>query len=92
MSQLTIDESAYWEDYYKNKFRNEGYTLLNVAATGVGTGSIGGISKWSSREAVFEEARKYSSRTEFKRKSGGAYNHALSNGWLDEMSWLTTPP
>lgn len=92
MSQLTIDESTYWEDYYKNKFRNEGYTLLNIAATGLGTGSIGGISKWSSKEAVFEEARKFHSRTVFKKKSGGAYNHALSNGWLDEMPWLTTPP
>ena len=92
MSQLTIDESTFWEDYYKNKYKNEGYTLLNIAATGLGTGSIGGISKWSSREAVFEEAHKFHSRTEFKKKSGGAYNHALSNGWLDEMPWLTTPP
>ena len=92
MSQLTIDESTYWEDYYKNKFRNEGYTLLNIAATGLGTGSIGGISKWSSKEAVFEEAHKFHSRSVFKKKSGGAYNHARSNGWLDEMPWLTTPP
>ena len=92
MSQLTIDESTYWEDYYKNKFRNEGYTLLNIAATGLGTGSIGGISKWSSKEAVFEEAHKFHSRSEYKKKSGGAYNHARSNGWLDEMPWLTKPP
>ena len=92
MTQLTIDESTYWEDYYKKKYSEEGYTLLNVAATGLGTGSIGGISKWSSRDAVFEESHKFHSRTEFKRKSGGAYNHAQSNGWLDEMPWLTTPP
>ena len=91
-TQLTIEESTYWEDYYKNKFRSEGYTLLNVAPTGLGTGSIGGIPKWSSKEDVFEESRKYHSRSEFKRMSGGAYNHANANGWLDEMSWLTTPP
>ena len=89
---LTIDESTYWEDYYKIKYREKGYQLLNVAATGLGTGSIGGISKWSSKDVVFEESHKYHSRTEFKRKSGGAYNHAQSNGWLDEMPWLTTPP
>lgn len=92
MSQLSIDESTYWEDYFKRKYKSEGYTLLNVAATGLGTGSIGGISKWSSKETIFEESRKYHSRTEFKRKAGGAYNHAQSNGWLDEMPWLTTPP
>lgn len=90
-TQLTIDESTYWEDYYKNKYRIEGYTLLNIAPTGLGTGSIGGISKWSSKDDVFEESRKYHSRSEFKRKSGGAYNHAIANGWLDEMPWLRTP-
>lgn len=90
-AQLTIDESTYWEDYYKNKHRIEGYTLLNVAPTGLGTGSIGGISKWSSKEDVFEESRKYHSRSEFKKRSGGAYNHAIANGWLDEMPWLQTP-
>ena len=31
MTQLTIDESTYWEDYYKKKYSNEGYTLLNIA-------------------------------------------------------------
>jgi hypothetical protein len=92
MTKLTIDESTYWEDYYKKKYSKEGYTLLNVAATGLGTSSIGGISKWSSKEVVFEESRKYHSRAEFRKKAGGAYNHAESNGWLDEMSWLQTPP
>ena len=92
LSQLTIDESTYWEEYYKNKFIHEGYRILNIAPTGLGTGSIGGISKWSSREEVFKESHKYHSRSEFKRKAGGAYYHALSNGWLEEMSWLKTPP
>lgn len=89
---LTIDESTYWEDFYIKEYINNEYKVLNKAPTGVGTGSIGGIPKWSSREDVFAESHKYHSRSEFKRKSGGAYNHALSNGWLDEMTWLQTPP
>ncbi|MCR5314331.1 MAG: GIY-YIG nuclease family protein [Bacteroidaceae bacterium] len=88
---LTIDESAYWEDYYKEKYRNEGYKVLNVARTGLGSSSIGGISKWSSREDVFKESHNYRSRSEFKKQAGGAYHHALSNGWLDEMHWLQRP-
>lgn len=91
MTHLTIDESTYWEDYYKKKYAQQGYTILNIAPTGMGTSSIGGISKWTSKEAVLEESRKYHSRSEFKRNAGGAYNHALSNGWLDEMTWLKTP-
>lgn len=91
-TKLTIDESTYWEDYYKKSYLRAGFKILNIAPTGINTGSIGGIPKWSSRESVFEESHKYKSRSEFKRKSGGAYNHALSNGWLDEMIWLKVPP
>ncbi len=90
-TDLTLDESTYWEDYFKTKYLSEGYKLLNKAPTGLGSSSIGGISKWSSKEDVLKESRKYHSRSEFKKKSGGAYNHALSNGWLDEMIWLQTP-
>lgn len=88
---LTVLESQYYEDYYKKQYANDGYTLLNVAATGKNVGSIGGIAKWTSKEKVFEESRKYHSRSEFQREAGGAYNHAKHNKWLKEMTWLTTP-
>lgn len=91
-TKLTIDESTYWEDYYKKFYLKAGFKILNIAPTGINIGSIGGIPKWSSKESVFEESRKYKSRSEFKRNAGGAYNHALSNGWLDEMIWLQVPP
>ena len=88
---LTILESQYYEDYFKKEYINKGYRLLNVAPTGVNTGSIGGIAKWTSKEKVFEESKKYHSRSEFRREAGGAYDHARDNDWLDEMTWLTTP-
>ena len=55
---LTVLESQYYEDYYKKQYANDGYTLLNVAATGKNVGSIGGIAKWTSKEKVFEESRR----------------------------------
>lgn len=64
---------------------------MNVAATGINTGSTGGIAKWTSKEKVFEESKKYHTRSEFQRKAGGAYNHAKHNKWLDEMTWLKAP-
>ena len=90
-THLTIDESTYWEDYFKKQYISAGYQILNVAPTGLGVGAIGGIPKWSTKEAVFKESHKYLSRSEFKRKSGSAYHHASSNGWLDEMTWLQKP-
>ena len=46
--------------------------------------------KWT-RETVFEESKKYSSRSEFKKMSSGAFRIAYMNGWLDEMNWLIHP-
>lgn len=46
--------------------------------------------KWS-KETVFEESKKYSSRSEFKKNRGGAFKVAYENGWLFEMDWLKHP-
>lgn len=46
--------------------------------------------KWT-KETVFEESKKYSSRAEFKRNKSGAFRVAYINGWLDEMVWLVHP-
>lgn len=39
-------------------------------------------------ETCFEEAKKYTTRIEFSRKSSGAYDVVLKNGWLDDYTWL----
>lgn len=85
---LTVLESQYYEDYYKKQYANDDYNLLNIAPTGKNVGSIGSIAKWTSKEKVFEESKKYHSRSEFRKKAGGAYSHANDNKWLPEMTWL----
>lgn len=45
---------------------------------------------WENKEITFEESKKYSSRTEFCKKSFGAYRVSKKNGWLDEMTWLNS--
>lgn len=45
------------------------------------------IRKWT-REAVFEESKKYNTRYHFQVGNETAYKKALDNGWLDEMTWL----
>lgn len=42
--------------------------------------------KWT-KEAVFEESKKYGTRNEFKKNSN-AYQVAVRQKWLDEMPWL----
>jgi hypothetical protein len=43
---------------------------------------------WEDKEKTFEESKKYTSRTEFCKKSFGAYRISKKNGWLNEMIWL----
>ena len=86
---LTIEEGLDREDYWVNYYKNNGYNVLNIAKTGKTCGSLGAIKsgKWSKKN-VFEEAKKYQTRTEFRKKCRTAYDIAHINGWLDEMDWL----
>ena len=43
---------------------------------------------WNNKEQVIEEAKKYSSRTEFKNNGKGAYYAAHRYGWINGMEWL----
>ena len=45
------------------------------------------IRKWT-RDAVFKEAHKYESRGDFRKNSGPAYQVALKNKWIIEMTWF----
>ena len=43
--------------------------------------------KWT-KEACFEEAKKYKSRGEFAKKNGSAYSNALKHKWINDYIWL----
>lgn len=40
------------------------------------------------KERIFAEAKKYQSKSEFKKVCTSAYQTARVNGWLSEMSWF----
>ena len=81
---LYAEEAQYYEDWYKVKYTESGWKVLNIAPTGVGISSLGGsIKKWT-YETCFEEAIKYSTKEEFHRGNGGAYAAAKEHKWLIE--------
>ena len=86
---LTLKEGLEREDYWLNWYKNNGYNVLNKAKTGVGSGSLGAIDngKWN-YETCYQEAKKYSTRTEFNKGSSGAYKIACKNKWLNDYSWF----
>ena len=82
-NNLTLDEGIerekYWIEYYRS---NSQYSVLNKLDGGQ-TGTSDGI-KWT-KEAVFEEAKKYMTRAELKYANNTVYTVARTNGWLDEL-------
>ena len=65
-TNLTLEEGLDREDYWRRWYEQQGYTMLNRLATGIGKGSLGAIGqgKWN-RKSCYEEAKKYKSATEF---------------------------
>lgn len=88
---VTIREGLEKENYWKEWYKEKGYSILNKAGTGLTSGSVGGIgcnqSRWT-RDACYEEAKKYDSRTKFARGKQTAYEQARTNGWLDDYTWF----
>jgi len=88
-SNLTLEEGLDREDFWRKWYEDHGYTMLNRLATGIGKGSLGGIShgKWN-RKSCYEEAKKYNSASEFGKANGSAYDAARRNGWIEDYNWF----
>lgn len=88
-SNLTLKEGVEKEEYYVNKYKSEGWNILNKAKTG----SIGTIAKgrWT-KKSCYEEALKYTTKTDFRQNSLRAYTYAKESGWLETYTWLSKKP
>ena len=88
-TNLTLEEGLDREDYWRNWYEKQGYTMLNRLATGIGKGSLGRIShgKWN-RNTCYKEAQKYKSCSEFEKANGSAYDAARRNGWIKDYKWF----
>lgn len=82
-NDLTVEEGIEREKYWINEYKkNSHYNVLNKASGGsVGTLNKG---KWT-KERVFEEAKKYSTRAKLKYNNNTVYTIARVNGWLNEI-------
>lgn len=78
---LSVDDAIKMEGFYYDKFKNEGWNMLNKTKTG----SIGsGIKKWTYENTKLE-AKKYRNRSEFQKNASGAYYSSYRNGWLNDF-------
>lgn len=79
---LDVEDAIVEEKNYIEKYKNDGYLILNKSKAG----AIGGSNsiKWTF-ENCKKEALKYESRNEFCVNSGGAYQASIKHSWLDEV-------
>ena len=78
---IDINDAINLEEHFVKKYEENGWNILNVAKTG----SVGFCRLYWDKEKCKEEALKYNTRNEFRVKSGGAYNSARKQGWLNEI-------
>lgn len=86
---LTIEEGSKKEGYWIEKYKLDGWNILNIAKSG----SIGrlGKGKWN-YERTKEEAKKYKSKNDFRKNChNGAYSAAIKNKWIDDYTWFVRP-
>ncbi len=84
---LTIKEGAEREGWWIEKYRSDGWIILNRTTAG----SIGMLGKNHSKytyEVCYEEALKYKLRGDFAKGSPSAYNVAWKKKWLDDYVWF----
>jgi hypothetical protein len=78
---ITVKEARVLEGVFVEKYKSDGWNILNIYDTG---GIGGNILHWS-KEKCIEAILKCSSRTEFKNKYRGAQNSAFKNKWYKEI-------
>ena len=88
-TDLTLNDGLEKEDYYVNKYREEGWNVLNKAKTGKKSGSLGGLNatKWTYNKC-YEEAKKYKTLKDFANNSPVVYGKCLKEKWLKHFDWL----
>ena len=89
---LTLEEGLEREEYWVNYYSENGYKLLNTKSCGISSGSLGslGRGKWSKKK-TFDEARKYNSKSEFRKYCDSGYQAAYKHNWLKDYTWFERP-
>ena len=78
---IDVNEAAILEIFYIEKYKNDGWIILNVARGG----TVGNKPhKWD-YETCKGVAKNFKTRNEFKKNNRSAYEAARLNKWLDEI-------
>lgn len=83
-NKLTPLESLEKEDYWLNKYKDNGWNCLNIAKTGKDSGSLGSVKKWTYDECQ-KMCKNFQYKHEVKEYNYSCYYTCLKNNWFDEF-------
>jgi hypothetical protein len=78
---VNVNEAQILENDWVNKYKNEGWNILNTKKTG----GLGGNTLFWTKEKCHEVALKCKTRKEFSIKYVSAYINSRNNKWLDDI-------
>ena len=86
---LTVQQGREREDYWRKYYEENGYFMLNKAATGAKSGSIGALAqgKWTFEKA-YKIAQAFQSVKELNDEYGYLYKISKARGWLEKFDWF----
>ena len=86
---LTIQQGREREDFWRKHYASLGYFMLNKAATGAKSGSIGALAsgKWTFEEA-YKIAQNFKTVNEMCEEYEYLYRISKARGWLEKFDWF----
>lgn len=86
---LTVQQGRDREDYWRKHYESNGYHMLNKAATGTKSGSIGALArgKWTFEKA-YKIAQAFQTVNEMCEEYEYLYKIAKAKGWLEKFDWF----
>ena len=83
--KLNAKESQSAEGKWVEKYRADGWFIINRATTGDGSGSLGATTKKWTYETCEAAASKCNSKTDYRRKFPTASRVAIQNKWINDF-------
>jgi len=86
---LTIQQGREREDFWRKYYENKGFVILNRAATGEKSGSIGALAsgKWTFEKA-YKIAQCFETVNEMCEEYEYLYKISKAKGWLEKFDWF----
>lgn len=86
---ITVQQGREREDYWRKHYESIGYYMLNKAATGAKSGSIGWLArgKWTFEKA-YKIAQAFQTVNEMCEEYEYLYRISKARGWLEKFDWF----